>query len=95
MSLELDLNNKSFYDFPDMNVKGSDSPGAGGPLNGIPGREQKMADGLTCFKVVIPSKPRVVQTPENDPRSWNMGGNGEWWSVHSWQPSGDKQINND
>lgn len=79
--VELDLGNTSFYDFGSIAPKSSDRPGSEGPVKDVPGRVQGTPFDMTFLKQTIASKPGVRQAPENDPRSWNMGGNGKWWSV--------------
>lgn len=77
---ELDLGNNSFYDFPKINPTDNDVP-SGGPVRDIPGRTQTTPMDMTTMKAIIHGYNKTVNAPENDPRKWNMGGDGNWWSV--------------
>lgn len=92
MALELDIDNKSFYDFPGIKPTNNDVP-SGGPVQGIPGRVEKPGSDFTAMKKPIPGNTKITKTPENDPRSWNMGGNGNWWSVYKEDDSSGEVIN--
>lgn len=78
--MELPIDNKSFYDLPKIGPKGSDTEPEG-PVKDIPGRTETTPFDYTFMKQMIPAKPSIKPTPENDPRSWNSGGNGNWWDV--------------
>lgn len=90
--VELDIDNKSFYDLPSINPTNTDNP-SDGPVSGIPGREHKGGSGFTAMKKVISGNTKISPTPENDPRSWNMGGDGNWWSPQNHKLGGSDPIN--
>jgi hypothetical protein len=88
---ELDIDNTSFYSIPKIGTTGTERASEG-PVKGIPGRVQKTSD-MTAISNNVPAMPRSKDAPDNDPRSWNIGGDGTWWSsiLSTSQPSGDTE----
>lgn len=78
---ELDMTGgTSFYDIPKIKPTGIDRHEEG-PVRDIPAREATTPFDYTFMKDQILGVGKVVTTPENDPREWNMGGNGQYFSM--------------
>lgn len=91
---ELDMTGgTSFYDIPKIKPTGIDRHDEG-PVRDVPGREITTPFDMTTMKDMIPGVGRVVDTPENNPRYWNMGGDGSYWSsLEGLGTKGKKPIN--
>ena len=81
---ELDIGNTSFYDIPKINPTGGDHA-TGGTVKPVPGRETPPVGTMpkeTASITAMPDVPEEKPAPKNQWNSWNVGGDGTWFSMY-------------